>query len=140
MVITQHRLLFRNLPGDLPGELVANLRRVWVCDPHLDILATLPRNLFGHLMAIVEWNAFALLVVAMVGALLPICNLARILIDCVVIGLAILLELYLVVRDVVSVALFLVDGLVDGLVGGGITFDAVSVTVAATVRNRICGT
>ena len=138
-------LLHRNLPGLLLGDFIANLPRHLNWNLHWDILATLPGDLLWHLMALLDRDIVAFLVIAIAMTLLLVGSLARLLIDSVIVGLAILLVFCLVVCVILCVALVLIDSLVDGLVGGVAIFMllvlvAMTMTVAAMVRMGCCST
>merc|ERR1712154_633066 len=96
-------------------------------------------DLLGDLVALLNRHALALLVISVAVALLLVSDVARRLIDGIVVGLAGLLVLGLVGGVVDRVALLLVDGLVGCLVGGvalGVRLVAVAV---AAVRLRSSG-
>ena len=104
-----------HLDGDLLGDLVADLPGHLDGDLDRDVLAALPGDLFGDLVALLNRHALALLIVSIAVALLLVSDVARRLIDGIVVGLAGLLVLGLVGGVVDRVALLLVDGLVGCL-------------------------
>merc|ERR1712018_453972 len=103
---------------DLLWDLVANLPGHLDWDLNWDVLAALPFNLLGHLVALLYRHILAFFVIAMPMTFFLVGCLACFLIYCVLVGVAILLVLCLVVGVIFCVTFVFIHSLVYSFVSG----------------------